>query len=42
MSLPSRIAATKITPNLIVSSVEKSLAFYTDTLGFARGMTVPE
>ena len=38
----SRIGATKITPNLIVSSVERSLAFYTDVLGFARGMTVPE
>jgi len=38
----SPIAATKITPNLIVSSVERSLAFYVDVLGFARGMTVPE
>jgi catechol 2,3-dioxygenase-like lactoylglutathione lyase family enzyme len=37
-----QITATKITPNLIVSSVEQSLAFYTDVLGFARGMTVPE
>ena len=36
------LQATKITPNLIVSSVEKSLAFYTDVLGFAKGMTVPE
>ena len=34
--------ATKVTPNLIVSSVDRSLAFYTDVLGFARGMTVPE
>ena len=42
MSQPSRITATKITPNLIVSSVEKSLAFYTGALGFSRGMTVPE
>src|SRR5215471_11169345 len=33
---------TKLTPNLIVSSVERSLAFYVDTLGFARGMTVPD
>ena len=32
----------KLTPNLIVASVERSLAFYVDTLGFARGMTVPE
>jgi lactoylglutathione lyase len=33
---------TKITPNLLVASVERSLAFYVDTLGFARGMTVPD
>jgi len=33
---------TKITPNLIVSSVESSLAFYEGVLGFTRGMTVPE
>jgi lactoylglutathione lyase len=33
---------TKLTPNLIVANVERSLAFYVDTLGFARGMTVPE
>jgi uncharacterized glyoxalase superfamily protein PhnB len=32
----------KITPNLLVSNVERSLAFYVDTLGFARGMTVPD
>src|SRR5689334_18969260 len=32
----------KLTPNLIVSSVEQSLAFYEDVLGFSRGMTVPE
>jgi uncharacterized glyoxalase superfamily protein PhnB len=38
----SPIAATKITPNLIVSSVERSFAFYTNVLGFARGMTVPD
>ena len=38
----SQITATKITPNLIVSSVERSLAFYTDVLGFTRAMTVPE
>jgi uncharacterized glyoxalase superfamily protein PhnB len=37
-----QINATKITPNLIVSSVERSLAYYADVLGFARGMTVPE
>ena len=33
---------TKLTPNLLVSSVERSLAFYVDTLGFERGMTVPD
>lgn len=32
----------KLTPNLIVSSVERSLAFYEGVLGFTRGMTVPE
>ncbi len=32
----------KLTPNLIVSSVDQSLAFYADVLGFDRGMTVPE
>ncbi|HKY21853.1 MAG TPA: VOC family protein [Vicinamibacterales bacterium] len=33
---------TKLTPNLIVSSVERSLAFYCDVLGFDRTMTVPD
>src|SRR5690349_5841805 len=33
---------TKITPNLLVACVERSLAFYVDTLGFTRGLTVPE
>jgi len=32
----------KLTPNLIVASVERSLAFYVDVLGFERGMTVPD
>jgi len=32
----------KLTPNLIVASVERSLAFYIDVLGFQRGMTVPD
>jgi lactoylglutathione lyase len=32
----------KLTPNLLVATVERSLAFYVDTLGFARGMTVPD
>ena len=33
---------TKLTPNLLVASVERSIAFYTEVLGFERGMTVPE
>jgi uncharacterized glyoxalase superfamily protein PhnB len=33
---------TKLTPNLIVSSVEQSLAFYRDVLGFSKVMTVPD
>jgi lactoylglutathione lyase len=32
----------KLTPNLIVANVERSLAFYVDTLGFERGLTVPD
>src|SRR5216117_2632246 len=32
----------KLTPNLIVASVERSLAFYIDVLGFVRGLSVPE
>jgi len=32
----------KLTPNLIVSDVERSLAFYRDVLGFAVTATVPE
>ena len=41
MSL-QKLAATKVTPNLIVSRIEQSLAFCEDVLGFFRGMTVPE
>ena len=33
---------TKLTPNLLVASIDRSLAFYVDILGFARGMTVPD
>ena len=33
---------TKLTPNLVVSRVQSSLAFYEDVLGFTRGITVPE
>ena len=32
----------KLTPNLLVANVERSLAFYVDLLGFSRGMTVPD
>ena len=39
---PQQLSATKLTPNLLVSNVERSLAFYEDVLGFTRGMTVPE
>ena len=31
----------KLTPNLVVSSVEQSLAFYCDVLGFTKTDTVP-
>jgi lactoylglutathione lyase len=33
---------TKLTPNLLVANVERSLAFYVNTLGFTRAMTVPD
>jgi catechol 2,3-dioxygenase-like lactoylglutathione lyase family enzyme len=32
----------KLTPNLVVSSVERSLAFYRDVLGFTVTATVPD
>ena len=32
---------TKITPNLVVSDVERSVAFYRDLLGFTVAVTVP-
>lgn len=32
----------KLTPNLIVSNVERSVAFYRDVLGFSVEATVPE
>ena len=34
--------ARKLTPNLIVSNLDRSLSFYEDVLDFKRGMTVPE
>ena len=33
---------TKLTPNLIVSDVERSATFYRDLLGFTMQMTVPD
>ncbi len=33
---------TKLTPNLIVADVSRSVAFYCDVLGFERGMSVPD
>ena len=33
---------TKLTPNLVVANVKRSLMFYVETLGFSRGMTVPD
>jgi len=39
--MPASIRATRLTPNLIVSSVEKSVEFYRDLLGFAVEQTVP-
>jgi catechol 2,3-dioxygenase-like lactoylglutathione lyase family enzyme len=32
----------KLTPNLVVSDVAASVAFYRDVLGFSLGQTVPE
>lgn len=39
---PQKLSAKKLTANLIVSSVARSLAFYEDVLGFSRAFTVPE
>ncbi len=33
---------TKLTPNLVVADVERSLAFYADLLGFSRALHVPD
>ena len=38
--MPSQI--TKLTPNLIVSNVDRSIAFYRDVLGFTVAQTVPD
>jgi catechol 2,3-dioxygenase-like lactoylglutathione lyase family enzyme len=36
------LSVRKLTPNLLVADVSRSLAFYVDVLGFSRGMHVPE
>jgi catechol 2,3-dioxygenase-like lactoylglutathione lyase family enzyme len=33
---------TKVTPNLIVDDIDRSLRFYEQVLGFARGLHVPD
>ena len=33
---------SKLTPNLVVANVERSIAFYRDVLGFTVTMTVPD
>jgi catechol 2,3-dioxygenase-like lactoylglutathione lyase family enzyme len=38
----SSVQFSKITPNLLVANVERSLTFYIDVLGFSAGQTVPE
>jgi len=40
MALPQSFS--KLTPNLLVDDVERSLRFYEDVLGFTRGFTVPD
>jgi len=40
--MPVSQSFKKLTPNLLVANVERSLAFYVDVLGFARGMAVPD
>lgn len=36
------VSFTKLTPNLLVANVERSLAFYVGLLAFTRAMTVPD
>lgn len=38
--MPSQI--TKLTPNLIVSDIDRSITFYRDVLGFSMQMSVPD
>jgi hypothetical protein len=33
---------TKLTPNLVVSNVARSMSFYRDRLGFSVASTVPD
>ena len=36
------VIISKLTPNLVVADVDRSLAFYRDVLGFSVQVTVPE
>jgi uncharacterized glyoxalase superfamily protein PhnB len=38
---PDPVAFSSVTPNLLVTDIEKSLAFYRDVLGFTVKQTVP-
>ena len=40
--MPLTSTLKKLTPNLIVANVERSVAFYRDTLGFTLAQTVPD
>jgi catechol 2,3-dioxygenase-like lactoylglutathione lyase family enzyme len=40
--MPDVIRLNKLTPNLVVTNVERSVAFYRDVLGFEVTMTVPD
>jgi uncharacterized glyoxalase superfamily protein PhnB len=40
--MPHHFALKKLTPNLVVSDVGRSVAFYRDVLGFSVGATVPD
>jgi lactoylglutathione lyase len=40
--MPLTSTVKKLTPNLVVSNVEQSIAFYRDVLGFELAQTVPE
>jgi len=40
--MPHQISVSKLTPNLVVADVARSVAFYRDVLGFALGHSVPD